>query len=96
MLPYPFYLRGVAALWCFCISCIELDVFKVLDKLLYLGWERDMAELRAGNRRHREACWLYQMASVTNQTKQQSKAFALMDLDHQNGLLWVSLSSGQG
>lgn len=65
------------------MSCIELDVFKVLHKLLYLGWKRDgRVQCRDGNRSHREACGLFGMTNVTNQTEQQNKTLALLDLHH--------------
>lgn len=38
----PFVFRGVAA------APAEMDVFRVWDKLLCLGWKREMAELRTG------------------------------------------------
>lgn len=71
------------------MSCIELDVFKVLDKLQLSRVEKrdGRAQRRDGNRSQREACWLFWMANVTNQTEQEDKAFALLDLHHQNGLL---------
>lgn len=48
MLPGPFCLQRCSNPLVLLHLDIELEVLKVLDKLLYLGWKREMAELRAG------------------------------------------------
>lgn len=44
----PFVFRGGSNSLVLLHLDIELEVLKVLDKLLYLGWKREMVELRAG------------------------------------------------